>query len=62
MLLFRCAPPKHGIRPYALFVSTPSSSLRRFVALIYRFPRSSCSRSKLTNSALKLPMPKPRLP
>jgi hypothetical protein len=28
----------------------------------YRFPRRSCSRSMASNSALKLPSPKPRAP
>src|SRR3954469_7329035 len=28
----------------------------------YRFPRAACSRSMASNSALKLPSPKPRAP
>src|SRR5207247_87164 len=39
-----------------------SASLASVISRIYRFPRSSCSRSIAWNSALKLPAPKPREP
>jgi hypothetical protein len=53
---------------FSSLAGNEEASLRHFVlpilptALIYKFPRSACSRSIASNNALKLPSPNPREP
>ena len=48
--------------PVAVQQRIRAASSARSIGLPYRLPRSACSRSMASNSALKLPSPKPRAP